>query len=129
MPKNIIVGAGLGAESNLRDYDRFRSYDDAPWRDEIRYWGETREHWCYIGEIVEDASLGRLCLNVRDVEGAICTVAFYTNDAGESFRRSCVKGRTLVILYGKQYEFMDGRPGFRIEQEHVPFVKVRCDRL
>ncbi|EPQ52644.1 hypothetical protein GLOTRDRAFT_112038 [Gloeophyllum trabeum ATCC 11539] len=113
----------LGPQSNLRNHLRFRPYFSLPfpgyWRED-----EMRQHWCFIGEIVQDVSLVRLSVNVRDVEGNELLVAFHTNDRGESFRARCMRGSTFVLLYAKQYNFVFGEHGFRIEEEHLPFLKV-----
>ncbi|EPQ52645.1 hypothetical protein GLOTRDRAFT_131882 [Gloeophyllum trabeum ATCC 11539] len=124
------MAENLGAQSTLCNYDRFRSYDDSPWPDELRYWGEVRERWCYIGEITEVGTVpivNRMTPGMRDMEKAICTVVFHTTNLADSFRKSCVKGNTLVILYAKQNRFLDGKPGFRIEQKDLPYVKVRLE--
>ena len=112
------------AASNLRNPKFFPAYKHcAPYKAYSANRGSIPLiHWCFLGEIVENESVGRVILRVKDKDGQHILVAFYfDNDA--SFDGKGVKtGHTIAVLYGEKHNFLDGSYGLRLE--HPKFVKV-----
>ncbi|KAK4445231.1 SET domain-protein [Podospora aff. communis PSN243] len=79
-------------------------------------------HWCFLAEISKVEWLARLRLVVRDKQGALVPVAFYTDDKGEEFKYRARKGSTVMILYPDQHFFLGGTTGIRLEKES--FCKI-----
>ncbi|KAK0624286.1 hypothetical protein B0T14DRAFT_565569 [Immersiella caudata] len=80
---------------------------------------QPSRHWCFLAEISEVEIFIRLRLIVRDKQGAVVPVAFYTDDRGEEFVYQARKGFTVMILYADQHFFLDMTTGIRLEEESL----------
>jgi Heterokaryon incompatibility protein (HET)/SET domain len=82
-----------------------------------------RRHWCFFGEIVDFASLLRLQMEIKDVDGTTIPLYFYTDTRGSELAPGQVqKGYTVAILYAKRHAFMFCEPGIRHEDPQM--IKV-----
>ncbi|PCH45113.1 hypothetical protein WOLCODRAFT_165610 [Wolfiporia cocos MD-104 SS10] len=126
MSENADRSNRPSSQITLRDRLTFPAFGDCPHERsvDIRYMEEDEDgfgstlarHWCFLGEIVQSATVARLLLDVRDVAGRVVRAAFYDTDLGEPFAQRVKKGHTLALLYPQQHHFMDGSKGFRIEE-------------
>ncbi|KAI6747647.1 hypothetical protein HG530_015755 [Fusarium avenaceum] len=90
-------------------------------RDGVNY--RPRRHWCFLAEIVDFASLGRLHMEVKDVKGKIILLSFYTDSRGSEIASSQIcKGYTVAVLYAQHHAFAFSEPGIR--HEDPTFLKV-----
>ncbi|KAK5561241.1 hypothetical protein LTR46_000046 [Exophiala xenobiotica] len=79
--------------------------------------GQPRWHWLFLAEIVDFATLVRLQMDVKDVDGATVPLFFYTDGRGSELAPSQVrKGYTIAILYAQHHAFMFSEPGIRHEE-------------
>jgi hypothetical protein len=82
--------------------------------------GSYRIHWCFIGEIVRNASLGRPTFHVRDRDGKLSVVSLYLDDMKLYDPKHWKAGNTICVMYPFQHEFLDGSHGLRLEDgDHV----------
>ncbi|KAI8872123.1 hypothetical protein GQ42DRAFT_161523 [Ramicandelaber brevisporus] len=84
--------------------------------------GRPRRHWCYMGEILQVVSYGRVVLKVRDIDGTVILVAFYIDNDKDLNLRELVRGSTIFIRYAHQHYFLDGNVGIRIEDLETVLV-------
>ncbi|KAI9748189.1 MAG: hypothetical protein M4579_007289, partial [Chaenotheca gracillima] len=82
-----------------------------------------RRHWCFFGEIVDFASLLRLQMEIKDIDGTTIPLYFYTDSRGSELAPGQVqKGYTVAILYAERHAFMFCEPGIRHEDPQT--IKV-----
>ena len=75
-----------------------------------------RRHWCFLGEIVGFATLIRLQMEIKDVDGKKIPLYFHTDTRGRELAPAHVqKGYTVAILYAQCHSFMFDEPGIRHE--------------
>ncbi|KAH7907789.1 hypothetical protein BJ138DRAFT_1116390 [Hygrophoropsis aurantiaca] len=116
--------------SDLNDPVTFPTFYNLPHEDELEgdyhslfgMYSSPYRHWCFLGTIVDKLAFMRLRLDVKDKKGNTIPVAFYTDDRGDAFARSCLPGHTLAVLYAQQHNFFDGTVGLRIEDNDM--VKI-----
>jgi hypothetical protein len=120
--------------ANLRDEDKFPPFGDLPHEDDLildhEYYAAVdgfrlpQKHWCFLAEITDIISLGRVVLTVRDMRGQEeLRVAFYTDDRGRDIPLSRLERRhTVAIMYANQHDFLDMSHGIR--QEEMRTIKV-----
>ncbi len=76
-----------------------------------------RRHWLFLAEIVDFATLLRLQMDIKDVDGTTVPLFFYTDGRGSELVPSKVqKGYTIAILYAQRHAFMFSEPGIRHEE-------------
>lgn len=76
-----------------------------------------RRHWLFLAEIVDFATLVRLHMEVKDVDGTTILLSFYTDGRGSELAHPQVqKGYTIAILYAQRHAFMYSKPGIRHEE-------------
>jgi hypothetical protein len=122
-----------GHLANLRDRETFPSFIDLPdERDLESDYFECRDtanrrpvrHWCFLAEIQDFNSFGRLQMAVKDVNGATLPLFFHTNRRGGELAQSQIqKGYSVAILYAVRHAFMFSEPGIR--HENPQMMKVR----
>ncbi|KAI1739551.1 heterokaryon incompatibility protein-domain-containing protein [Xylaria scruposa] len=117
---------GLG---NLRRRATFPGFIDLPDRNSIdpefyrisntgSY--RPRRHWCFLGEIVDFATLIRLQMEIKDVDGTTIPLFFYTDNRGSELAPAQVqKGYTVAILYAMRHQFMSSELGIRHEDPRM----------
>jgi hypothetical protein len=105
---------GLPDENDV-DPDFYESSDMFTYR--------PRRHWCFLGEIVDFATLFRLQMEIEDVDGAKIPLYFYTDSRGSELAPAQVqRGYTVAILYAERHAFMFCEPGIRHEDPRM--IKV-----
>lgn len=137
-----VTGAGL-SYSDLRNTRTFLSYNKCPYGGDPPFFrgsdsgsdtndggGEPRQegpdrHWCFLGEIVENLTLGRVVLDVKDLDGETIRVAFYYGNGVNIDQRSIRVGYVIAVLYPQKHHFLDGSEGLRLE--NPGHVKVCVD--
>lgn len=74
-------------------------------------------HWCFIGEIILNASVVRPVFHVRDRNGKTTIVALYLDKKDEMRYRPMdfVVGNTICVMYAFQKQFLDGSQGIRVD--------------
>jgi SET domain len=103
-------------DENDVDSDFYESSDMVTYR--------PRRHWCFLGEILDFATLHHLEMEVKDVDGEKIPLHFYTDGRGsELIPVQVQRGYTVVILYAKRHVFKFGEPGIRHEDPQM--IKVR----
>ncbi len=125
----MTVPAGKG--SDLRDRLTFPSFSDSPgeYDLDLRYLPMLRtpryptRHWCFLGEIVDVVTFGRLVIHVRDVTGRELQVAMYDDNRGQKFMSTSIRGHTVAILYAKRHDFLDGGSCFKVDEEYRMTVR------
>ena len=76
-----------------------------------------------MGEIVDFASLLRLQMEIKDVDGTTIPLYFYTDGRGSELVPAQVKkGYTVAILYAERHAFMSFELGIRHEDPRM--IKV-----
>jgi hypothetical protein len=76
-----------------------------------------RRHWLFLAEIVDFATLLRLQMDIKDVDGTTVPLFFYTDGRGSELAHSQVqKGYTVAILYAQRHAFVFSEPGIRHEE-------------
>ncbi|KAJ2894091.1 hypothetical protein MKZ38_007930 [Zalerion maritima] len=96
--------------------------------------GVRQRHWCFLGEIVGDASVLpiRLTVLAKDVDGHEFELAFYTDERGaevDPALGSTAVGSAVAILYAEYHRFAFSPPGIRHEYpsrfkaSHPPFSR------
>ena len=100
---------------NHIDPEFYKSSNTGPYR--------PRRHWCFLGEIVDFATLTRLQMEIKDVDGTTIPLFFYTGGRGSELVPAQVqKGYTVAILYAERHAFMYSEPGIRHEDPRM--IKV-----
>jgi hypothetical protein len=90
--------------------------------DELTY--RPRRHWLFLAEIVDFDSLVRLQMTIKDVDGMVVPLFFYTEGRGSELEPSLVqKGHTIAILYAEFHDFAFSEPGIRLEESR--HIKVQ----
>jgi hypothetical protein len=79
-----------------------------------------QRHWCFLGEIVGDASFVpvRLTVHVKDIDGHQFELAFYTDERGAEVGPALgytAAGSAVAILYAEWHNFAFSPPGIRHE--------------
>src|SRR5438046_2247404 len=101
--------------SNLPDYDDVSDvYHTDPY---VNGTLTNRIHWCFVGEIMANASLVRPVFHVRDRDGKKAIVALYldTNETRYNPKKFVV-GNTICVMYAYKKTFLDGSEGIRVEE-------------
>ncbi|KAL9127121.1 MAG: hypothetical protein Q9217_003947 [Psora testacea] len=102
-------------DENDVDLDFYESSDMVTYR--------PRRHWCFLGEIVDFATLLRLQMEIKDVDGRKIPLYFYTDDRGSELAPAQVqRGYTVAILYAQRHAFKFCEPGIRHEDPRM--IKV-----
>lgn len=99
-------------DENDVDLDFYESSDMVTYR--------PRHHWCFLGEIVDFATLVRLQMEIKDVDGRKIPLYFYTDGRGSELAPAHVqRGYTVAILYAQRHAFMFCEPGIRHEDPRM----------
>ncbi|MCJ1382121.1 hypothetical protein MMC17_005233 [Xylographa soralifera] len=119
----------LGQLANLRSRATFPGFIDLPdENDDDPHFYESsdmvtyrpRRHWCFLGEIVDFATLHHLEMEIKDVDGGNIPMHFYTNGRGSELAPAQVqRGNTVAILDAKRHVFKFGEPGVRHENPRL----------
>ena len=114
-----------GQLADLRNRRTFPGFADLPDENEVDpdfykssdlFTYRPRRHWCFLGEIMDFATVIRLHMEIEDVDGAKIPLYFYTDSRGSELAPSRVqKGYTVAILYAKRHAFLYCEPGIRHE--------------
>ena len=122
----------LGQLANLRSRATFPGFIDLPDENDVdpEFYESSntgpyrpRRHWCFLGEIVDFATLLRLQMELKDVDGTIIPLYFYTDGRGSELAPAQVqRGYTVAILYAERHAFMFCEPGIRHEDPRM--IKV-----
>ena len=103
-------------DENDVDLDFYESSDMITYR--------PRRHWCFLGEIVEFATLVRLQMEIKDVDGRNIPLYFHTAGRGSELAPANVqRGYTVAVLYAQRHAFLSGESGIRHEDPRM--IKVR----
>ncbi|OBT86392.1 hypothetical protein VE02_05288 [Pseudogymnoascus sp. 03VT05] len=115
-----------GQPVDLRNRTTFPCFNDLPDENDVdlEFYASSdgftyrpHRHWLFLAEIVDFATLVRLQMDVKDVEGMTIPLFFYTIDRGDELAPSQVqKGYTIAILYAERHAFMFSEPGIRLEE-------------
>ena len=82
-----------------------------------------RRHWCFLGEIVDFATLYHLEMEIVDVDGGKVPLHFYTDGRGSELAPAQVqRGYIVAVLYATCHVFKFGEPGIRHEDPQM--IKV-----
>ena len=85
-----------------------------------------RRHWCFLAEIVDFATLLRLQIELKDVDGREVPLFFYTHGRGSELPPALVqKGHTVAVLYAQRHAFAFSPPGIRHEDPQMIKVGIR----
>ncbi|MCJ1386334.1 hypothetical protein MMC17_009460 [Xylographa soralifera] len=122
----------LGQLANLRSRAIFPGFTDLPDENDAdqEFYKRSnigtyrpRRHWCFFGKIVDFASLLRLQMEIKDINGTTIPRYFYTDSRGSELALGQVqKGYTVAILYAECHAFMFCKPGIRHEDPQT--IKV-----
>lgn len=83
-----------GQLADLRSHVTFPGFIDLPDENDIdldfyessyMVTYRPRRHWCFLGEIVDFATLVRLQMEIKDVDGRKIPLYFYTDGRGSEF--------------------------------------------
>ncbi|KDN66409.1 hypothetical protein CSUB01_12305 [Colletotrichum sublineola] len=111
-----------GQLANLQSRTIFPRFIDLPERSSIGTY-RPRCHWCFFGEIVHFASLLRLEMEIKDLDGTTIPLYFYTDSRGSELAPGQVqKGYTVAILDAGRHAFAFCEPGIRHEDPQM--IKV-----
>ncbi len=121
-----------GQLADLRSHATFPGFMDLPDENNVdlnfyessdMFTYRPRRHWCFLGEIVDFATLLRLQMEIKDVDGREIPLYFYTDGRGNELTPAQVqKGYTVAILYAQRHAFVYGEPGIRHEDPQM--IKV-----
>jgi hypothetical protein len=92
-------------------------------------------YWCFLGEIVDFATLHHLELELKDVDERKMPLHFYTDCRGSELAPAQIqKGYTVAVLCAKRHVFKFGDPGIRHEDpkmikvlQQLPFYTIGPD--
>jgi hypothetical protein len=122
----------LGQLANLRSRATFPGFINLPDENDVdpEFYKRSntgtyrpRRHWCFLGEIVDFATLLRLQMEIKDVDGTTIPLYFYTDGRGSELVPAQVqKGYTVAILYAERHAFMSFELGIRHEDPRM--IKV-----
>ncbi|PMD28000.1 hypothetical protein NA56DRAFT_560672 [Hyaloscypha hepaticicola] len=114
-----------GQLADLRNRRTFPGFADLPDENEVDpdfyessdlFTYRPRRHWCFLGEILDVATVIRLHMEIEDVDGVKIPLYFYTDSRGSELAHSRIqKGYTVAILYAKRHAFLYCEPGIRHE--------------
>ncbi|KAI1419748.1 hypothetical protein F5Y12DRAFT_720345 [Xylaria sp. FL1777] len=92
---------------------------------------QPRRHWCFLAEIVDFATLFRLQMEIKDVDGTKIPLYFYTSSRGRELDPAQVKqGHTVAILYAERHQFMSCESGIRHEDPRmIKIFPLSLDKL
>ncbi|KAI0203282.1 hypothetical protein F4808DRAFT_467377 [Astrocystis sublimbata] len=120
-----------GQPADLRNLSSFPGFDDLPtdhdaatmslFEDSVGDGPESRRrHWCFLAEIVEYASLFRVQMDIKDVNGKTLPLFFYTEDRGSELAPADIgKEYTIAVLDARRHAFMYDKPGIRLENPRL----------
>ena len=118
-----------GLVVDLRNRTTFPGFDDLPGEDVIdmddhessnmgAYY--SRQHWCFLGEIVNFKALFRLQMMVKDLDGKINPLFFNTDRQGSELAPAQLQiGYTVAILHAHRHAFLSC-----IRLEDMQMIKV-----
>ena len=107
---------------DLRSSKTFPVYRDCPFEHAVDAYRTAS--WCFIGQVIDDLSLGRPVLLVQDKSGAKIRVAFYFDNNVQFNYKDIRIGFVIAVLYAARHFFLDGTVGLRPEEPE--YVKVSC---
>ncbi|KAJ2905835.1 hypothetical protein MKZ38_004083 [Zalerion maritima] len=114
------------------DNTNFPPYSHLPMVGELSFDPDNpEEHWCYLGEIVEEPFPMRARTMVQDIEGKKIVLAFYpdNNVPGPDLSKMKV-GHTIAIFYPTEHFFLDGTQGIRVEEmKYVKMFPLSIDNM
>ena len=85
--------------------------------------------WCFVGEILQDISLWRRSLLIKDRAGYKIPIHFYP-ETGSFDYTTLKEGRTVAILLAETHRFLDLSIGIRLENlDTIKVVKCNLDDL
>lgn len=132
-----------GQLADLRSHATFPGFIDLPDEDvDLDFYESSdmvtyrpRRHWCFLGEIVAFATLLRLQMEIKDVDGRKIPLYFYTDGRGSELAPAKVqRGYTVAILYAQRHAFMFCEPGIRHEDprmikvpQKLPIYTIKLD--
>ncbi|CZR64408.1 uncharacterized protein PAC_14306 [Phialocephala subalpina] len=94
------------------DPEFYENSDTGPYR--------PRHHWCFLGEIVDFATLHHLEMEIMDVDDGKIPLHFYTDGRGSELAPAQVqRGYTVAVLYATRHVFKFGEPGIRHEDPRM----------
>jgi len=121
-----------GQLADLRSHETFPGFMDLPDENDVDLdfyessdgvTCQPRRHWCFLGEIVDFATLLRLQMEIKDVDGRKIPLYFYTDSRGRELVPAQVqRGYTVAILYAQRHAFVFDEPGIRHEDPRM--IKV-----
>ncbi|KAG6299776.1 hypothetical protein E4U45_004317 [Claviceps purpurea] len=92
----------------------FSGFADLPRRNDVGADSFQLPYSCFLGEIVETLVSYPLDLNIRDIDGKMVELHFYTKGKGTELEPSQYqRGHTVAILNASQYVFKFGPRGIR----------------
>jgi hypothetical protein len=81
-------------------------------------------HWCFLGEIVNDFTLGHLEVTLKDIDDTSISLHFYTADRGAEITPTQLrKGNTVAVINPERRNFISGPAGIR--HEDAKMLRVR----
>lgn len=118
-----------GQQVDLRNRTTFPGFVDLPDENVVDldfYENSTyrpRRHWCFLAEIVNFATILRLQMEIKDIDGRSLPLYFYTDGRGSELPPAQVRsGYTVAILYAQRHAFAFDDPGIRHEDPRM--IKV-----
>jgi hypothetical protein len=106
-----------GQPVDFRNRTTFPGFIDLPDENGDGFTYRPRRHWLFLAEIVDFATLLRLQIDIKDVDGTTVPLFFYTDGRGSELAPSQVqKGYTIAILYAQRHAFMFSEQGIRHEE-------------
>lgn len=115
-----------GQVSGLRSRTTFPGFVELPKRGGIDT-GGTRQHWCFLGEIVDFSTIHHLEIGLKDIDDREVPLHFYTDGRGDEMTPSQLhEGFTVTVLDAKRHVFVFGPPGIRHEDPQM--LKVMAAR-
>jgi hypothetical protein len=122
---------------NLRNRTIFPGFIDLPsdksidldsYESSDRVADPPRQHWCFLGEILDFTMLLRLQLEINDIDGKKVPIFFYTDGRGSELASAQVqKGYTVAILNAQRHAFMFDEPGIRHEDPQMIKVSTHAN--
>ena len=115
-----------GQPADFRNRATFPGFNDLPHENHIdpefyasvdKFISRPRRHWLFLAEIVDFGTLLRLQMTLRDVDGMMVPLFFYTEGRGSELEPSLVQeGYTIAIFYAEFHAFAFSEPGIRLEE-------------
>ncbi|PMD33565.1 SET domain-containing protein [Hyaloscypha variabilis F] len=129
-----------GQLADLRNRTTFPAFIDLPNENDVdpdfyessdTGTSRPRRYWCFLGEIMDFATLHHLEMEIKDVNGGTIPLHFYTGGRGSELAPAQVqRGYTVAISYANCHVFVYGEPGIRHEDpEMIKIFPLSLDKL